>query len=137
MLSPTVNVPLLVNEFPNKLAPNFPNNIQRNPHFCSFASFLIVSLKLFINKPDSSRDLIIFMKSFISLLEIIMSYYQIQTRCIKIAASIADAAAVDPNGSKTLLANGLCTFPIKGNPVFSNDPKSLPKNPPNCPILCN
>ena len=54
-----------------------------------------------------------------------------------IAASVADAAAVNPNGIKTLLANGLSTFPIKGNPVFSNGPKSLPKNPPDCPILCN
>ena len=35
------------------------------------------------------------------------------------------------------LANGLSTFPINNNSVFSNDPKSLPKNPPDCPILCN
>ena len=35
-----------------------------------------------------------------------------------------------------LLVNGLGTFPIKGNPVFSNGPKSLTKNLPNCPILC-
>ena len=26
---------------------------------------------------------------------------------------------------------------IKGNPVFSNGPESLPKNPPDCPISCN
>ena len=30
-----------------------------------------------------------------------------------------------------LLANGLITFPIEDNPVFSNGPKSLHKNPPN------
>ena len=41
------------------------------------------------------------------------------------AASVADAAAVNPNCIKTLLANGLKTFPIKGNPVFSNGPKRL------------
>ena len=35
-----------------------------------------------------------------------------------------------------VLTNGLSTFPIKGNPIFSND-QSLPKNPPDCPILCN
>ena len=29
------------------------------------------------------------------------------------AASVADAAAVTPNGAKTLLVNGLSTFPIK------------------------
>ena len=33
-----------------------------------------------------------------------------------------------------LLANGLSKFPIKVKPVFSNGPKSLPKNPPDCPI---
>ena len=36
-----------------------------------------------------------------------------------------------------LLTNGLSTFFIKGNPVFSNGPKSLPKNPPDWAILCN
>ena len=36
-----------------------------------------------------------------------------------------------------LLANGLSTCPIKGNPVLSNGLKSLPKNPPDYHILCN
>ena len=54
-----------------------------------------------------------------------------------ITASFADAAAVNPTGIKTLLANGLNTFSIKGNPVFSNGPKSLPKNPSDYPMLCN
>ena len=31
---------------------------------------------------------------------------------------IFDAAAVNPNGSKTLLANGLSTIPIKGKLVL-------------------
>ena len=35
------------------------------------------------------------------------------------------------------LSNGLSTFFIKDNPVFSNGPKSLPKNLPDCLILCN
>ena len=46
-----------------------------------------------------------------------------------IATSAADAAAVNPNGIKTLLANGLITFFINGNPVFNNGPRSLPSNP--------
>ena len=46
-------------------------------------------------------------------------------------ASVTDATAVNLNGIKTLLANGLSTFTIKGNTVFSNRPKSLPKNPPD------
>ena len=41
------------------------------------------------------------------------------------------------NGIKTLLANSESTFFIKGNPVFSNGPKSLPKRLPDGPILCN
>ena len=38
---------------------------------------------------------------------------------------------------KTLLANGLSTFLIKRNLVFNSGPKSLHKNPPDCPILYN
>ena len=59
---PAPIVPLPVSKFPNKLdklVPKVPNNITRNSPFCSFASFLIVWLTSFINKPDSSRDLII------------------------------------------------------------------------------
>ena len=52
-----------------------------------------------------------------------------------IAASVA--AAVNHNGIKTFLANDLSTFPIKDNLVFSNGPKNLSKNPPDCPILWN
>ena len=52
-------------------------------------------------------------------------------------ASDAEVAAVIANGIKTLLANGLSAFPIKGNPIFRNGPKSLPKSLPDCPILCN
>ena len=47
-----------------------------------------------------------------------------------IPASTADTAAVNPKGIKTLLP-----FFIKGNPGFSNGPRSLPRNPPGCIIL--
>ena len=50
-----------------------------------------------------------------------------------IPASAADAAAVNPKGIKTLLANGLITFFINGNTVFSNGPS----NPPDCIVLDN
>ena len=63
-----------------------------------------------------------------------MLYFQIQ---ISIATSVTDAAAVNPNGIETLLANGLNTFPIKGNPFSNEGLKSLHKNPPDCPVLCN
>ena len=48
-----------------------------------------------------------------------------------IPASAADAAVVNPRGIKTLLANGLITFFINANPVFSNGPSNLPRNPPD------
>ena len=54
-----------------------------------------------------------------------------------IPASDADAAAVNAKGIKTLLASGLITFFINGNPVFSNGPSNLPKNPPDYIILDN
>ena len=53
-----------------------------------------------------------------------------------IVAFVADAAPVNPNSIKTLLTNVLSTFFIKDTPVFSNGPKSIPKNPPDGPILC-
>ena len=53
----------------------------------------------------------------------------------RVAASVADAAVVHPNGIKTPLANSLSTFCIQGNSVFNNSPKSLPKNPPDCPFF--
>ena len=46
-----------------------------------------------------------------------------------------DAPAVNPNGIKTLLANGLSAFPTKGNPAFSIGHKTVPKCTPNCPVL--
>ena len=65
MLSAALIVPLSNNRFSNKLAPYIPNNILRNPPFYSFATCLIVLLTHFINKPDSSSDMTIFMISFI------------------------------------------------------------------------
>ena len=54
-----------------------------------------------------------------------------------IPASAADAAAVNPKGIKTLLAIVFITLFIKGNPVFSNGPNNLPKNPPDYIIFDN
>ena len=54
-----------------------------------------------------------------------------------IPASATDAAAVNPNGTKTLLANGLITLFIRGYSVFGNGPKSLPRSPPDCIIFDN
>ena len=54
-----------------------------------------------------------------------------------VPASAGEADAINPYGIKTLLANGLMTLFINGEPVFSNEPKSPPKNPPNCIMLDN
>ena len=56
---------------------------------------------------------------------------------LRIPASAASAAAVNPKGIKTLLANDLIIFFINGYPVFSNGPSNLPRNAPDCIILDN
>ena len=77
------------------------------------------------------------MISFISSLEIINVVLPESDVFLWIAASVADAAVVNPNGIKTLLANGLSTSSNKGDLVFNNCPKSLPKNPPDFSVLWN
>ena len=89
---------------------------------------------LFVNKLNSSSYLTNFIISLISLLEIIDVVVPDPNIVLWIAVFVADAAAVNFKGIETLLANGFSTFPIKDNPVFSNSPESLPKNPPDCPI---
>ena len=71
MPSPALITPRPANAFPNILAANVPNNIERNPPLCSLASFLIVLLIPFINNYDSSSDLTISIISSISLFEVI------------------------------------------------------------------
>ena len=68
---PALTIPLPASIFPNKLASNVPNNILRKHPFCSFASFLIVSLTPSNNNPGSSRALTIFIMSSISSFDII------------------------------------------------------------------
>ena len=52
-----------VKRFPNKLRPNVPNNILRNPPLCFFTSFWTVSVTSSNNKPKSSRDFTILIMS--------------------------------------------------------------------------
>ena len=65
----------------------------------------------------------------IDIISVVVPYPNI---VLCIPASAADAATVNPNGVKTLLANVLGIFFINGNPVFNNRPRSLPRNPPAC-----
>ena len=54
-----------------------------------------------------------------------------------IPASAADAAAVSHKGINKLLADGVITLFLNGNPVFNKGPSNLPKNPPDCIIFDN
>ena len=127
---PALFIPLPAKIFPNKLALNVPNNILRNPRFCSEASFLIVSVTPFNNRPESSRGLTILIMPSISSFDIISVVVPDPKIFLCIVTYAAYAAAVNPNGFKMLLAYGLITFFIKGNPVFSNGPRSLLRNFP-------
>ena len=60
LIPPALTVPFPVNKFPNKDAPKVPNNILRNPPFCSFVSFLIVSVTPFNKTPEISKAWTIF-----------------------------------------------------------------------------
>ena len=53
-----------------------------------------------------------------------------------IPASAADAAVVNPNGSKTFLVNGLADFFKNGKAILVNYVRKF-KNPPDCVVLDN
>ena len=71
-----------------------PNNILRNPPFCSLASFWIVSITSFNNKPESSRGLTILKMYSISSFDVLVPDPKIFLCILK---SATDAAAVNPN----------------------------------------
>ena len=72
--------------------------------------------------------------SSFGIISVVVSYPKI---CLCISASAADAAAVNSNGSKTLLANRLSTFFSNANFVFNNGPRILSRNLTVCVILDN
>ena len=110
---------LPINQLPNKLIPDVLNKILRNLHFCSFVLFLS-----FIKKTDASMDLTIFIISLIFSFETISVVWPYPNLFFWIAVSVTNAAAVTKNGCQ------LKTYFIKGNPIVSNGPKSLSRNPP-------
>ena len=65
----------------------------------------------------------------------ISSFDIISVVVLSVIVSAADTVAINPNGMKTLLANCWSTFFINGKRFFSNQPRSLPKYPPDCSIL--
>ena len=125
--SPALIIPFPVNKLPNKLAPKVPKSILKNPPPCSLVSFSIVLLTPFNKIPEFSSASIIFIISFISSSSIINLTPE---PCIFfcILPSIADIAAVKPNGANTFLADGNATF-VNGPANLLNN---LPKNPPDC-----
>ena len=95
--------------------------------------FLFASLTPFISQPDASRNLTIFISS-ISLFEIITAVVPDPKFIFLIAASVAEAAAIKPNGIKTLYANGVTAFFINGKPADINGLRKL-RNPPSSRVI--
>ena len=92
----------------------------------------------FNNKPEPSSDFNILIRSSMSLFDIIsVVLLPDPNTFLCIPASAADAAAASPKGIYTLLANGVITLFIKGNPVFNKRPSNLPKNPLDCIMFDN
>ena len=79
-------------------------------------------MTLFSNNQESYRDLTIFIMPLIASFDIT-------------SFVAGEAVADNPNGISIGLANGLSKFFTNGRPTFTNDPKSLPRNPPDCMIL--
>ena len=101
---PALTIPFSANKCPNKLAPKVPNNILKNPLFCSFVSFLIVLVIPFRKMLESSRAWTIFITSLISLFEIMKLVVPEPCIFYWILASIAEADAVISNGAETISA---------------------------------
>ena len=88
-----------------------------------------------INIREILRDLIIFIISSISSFQTIDVFVSERNIFFWIPEPAADAATVNLNGIKTLLANDVSIFFINGKLGFIDGPKSLPRNPPHCIIL--
>ena len=70
--SPALIIPFPpVNKLPNKLAPQVPKSIPKNPPLCSLVSFSIVLVAPFNKIPEFSKASIIFIISFMSSCSII------------------------------------------------------------------
>ena len=81
----------------NKLATNVTNNILRNHLFCFLASFWIVSLTPFNNKPKFLKYLTILIMSSISSFDIISVAVPDLNTFLCMPAPAADCATVNPN----------------------------------------
>ena len=91
--------------------------MPRIPHFRYFTSFSFVLLALFMNKPNSSRNLTIFIKSSIALFEITNAVVTKSRIVSWISGSSADFAAANLNYFKILPPNDLSTFSLTVNHI--------------------
>ena len=66
--------------FPSKLAFRIPNNISKNPLFCSFVSFSIVLVIPFHEMLESSKIWAVFVMPIVSSFEIIEDF--VRESCI-------------------------------------------------------
>ena len=99
--------------FPNRLAPKVPNDMLKNPPFCSFGGFFSCFRDSFQQNIRIFKSLNDFHYVIHSLFEIIE--FAVPEPCIflKFPASIAKAAAVIPNGAKMhFLASFFVLLPI-------------------------
>ena len=126
--SPALITPRPNYAFLNIQESNVPNKVGKNTTFCSFISFLLVSLIPFISNPDSSSNLTIIIISSIPSFEIVNA---VVLDFFWIAASVADAAAVNPNGFKALLAYGVSSFFYNGKRAVINGLRKS-RNSPFC-----
>ena len=78
---PALTISFPANRFPNKLAPKVPYNMLKNPHFCSFVSFLIVLVTPFNKILESSRAWTIFITSFLHFIMSFMSFFHYVILC--------------------------------------------------------
>ena len=113
--------PLPSNRLANKLDFMCLKIYSRNPPFCSLASFSILSQTPFINKSDSSRDLSIFIISFIHSFEIISVVICDQKNVFWIVVTVADTAAINCNGIRACEANSVSTFFKNTTPILTKD----------------
>ena len=92
----------------------------------------------FNNKPESSSDFTVLIRSSISLFDIVSVVLLPDPNIfLCIPAPATDAAAVHPKGINTRVAKGVVTLLINSNPVFNKGPSNLPKNSPDCIIFDN
>ena len=93
--------PLSIYGFPNKLAPNVPNNMLKS----TFLFFYFI-FNCFATNIYQQSSMISSSSSFEIINVVIPDFFCCHPCFLCIPSSTADAAAVKTNGNETLLANG-------------------------------